>query len=488
VKRSLAVLALLAAWLVPGVASAHPLGNFTVNHYARIEPAGDRVRVVYVLDMAEIPTFQERPRIDPNPEGYATQRAEEIRRNLVLTLNGAATPLVFEQRSLSFPDGAGGLQTLRLEATYSADLRNIDPSSTVDVVFRDDNDPSRIGWREIIARPGAVGTEIQHASVPAQDATNELRKYPEDLLNSPLNVREARLSFVPGTAASRPMLSVSSTGIAVFDKTRSAFAELANGAELTPAFILFAVGIAIVLGAAHALQPGHGKTVVAAYLVGSRGTAKHALFLGGTVTATHTAGVYALGLVTLFLSQYILPERLYPILEIVSGLLVVAIGAWLFGQRLLLALGFRRQHDQGHAHGEERHTHGEERHTDGQEHTHSHGGQAHSHALPERVGWKSLLALGVSGGLLPCPEALMVLLITIAAHRVLFGLLLIVSFSTGLAAVLVGFGLLLVYARGFFTRINVNRGLVPKLLPVGSALVIVIAGGVITAQALPQVL
>jgi ABC-type nickel/cobalt efflux system permease component RcnA len=244
----------------------------------------------------------------------------------------------------------------------------------------------------------------------------------------------------------------------------------------------------MVLGAAHALQPGHGKTVVAAYLVGSRGTAKHALFLGGTVTATHTAGVYALGLVTLFLSQYILPERLYPILEIVSGLLVVAIGAWLFGQRLLLALGFRRQHDQGHAHGEERHTHGEERHTDGQEHTHSHGGQAHSHALPERVGWKSLLALGVSGGLLPCPEALMVLLITIAAHRVLFGLLLIVSFSTGLAAVLVGFGLLLVYARGFFTRINVNRGLVPKLLPVGSALVIVIAGGVITAQALPQVL
>ena len=122
-------------------------------------------------------------------------------------------------------------------------------------------------------------------------------------------------------------------------------------------------------------------------------------------------------------------------------------------------------------------------------HVHSHGGgKAHSHAMPERVGWKSLLALGVSGGLLPCPEALMVLLITIAAHRVLFGLLLIVSFSTGLAAVLVGFGLLLVYARGFFSRVNLNSGLVPKLLPVGSALVIVIAGGVITAQALPQVL
>jgi ABC-type nickel/cobalt efflux system permease component RcnA len=491
-KRLVAAFALLAAWLVPGVASAHPLGNFTVNHYARLEPAGDRVRIVYVLDMAEIPTFQEKPRIDQNPEAYASQRADEIRQNLSLTLNGAVTPLRLDQRSLSFTDGAGGLQTLRLEATYSADLPSIGPRSGVALVLRDDNDPTRIGWREIIARPGADGTEIQQASVPAQDTTKELRQYPSDLLNSPLNVREARLSFIPGAAAARPQLSLSSTGIGVLDKTRSAFAELANGAELTPAFILFAIGVAIVLGAAHALQPGHGKTVVAAYLVGSRGTARHALFLGGTVTATHTAGVYALGLVTLFLSQYILPERLYPILEIASGLLVVAIGGWLFGQRLLAAVGFRRPvaHDHNHGH-DHAHSHdqaeaGHHSHPEGE--AHSHGGKAHSHAVPERVGWKSLLALGVSGGLLPCPEALMVLLITIAAHRVLFGLLLIVSFSTGLAAVLVGFGLLLVYARGFFTKINVNRGLVPKLLPVASALVIVIAGGVITAQALPQVL
>jgi ABC-type nickel/cobalt efflux system permease component RcnA len=499
-KRLVAALAVLAASLVPGVASAHPLGNFTVNHYARVEPAGDRVRIVYVLDMAEIPTFQEKPRIDPNPDAYASQRAEDIRQNLLLTLNGAPAPLRLEQRSLSFPDGAGGLQTLRLEATYSADLRDADPSSTVDLVFRDDNDPTRIGWREIIARPGAAGTEIQQTSVPQQDTTNELRQYPEDLLNSPVTVREARLSFVPGAAAARPPLA--STGVGVLDRTRSALAELANGSELTPAFIVFAMGVAIVLGAAHALQPGHGKTVVAAYLVGSRGTAKHALFLGGTVTATHTAGVYALGLVTLFLSQYILPERLYPILEIASGLLVVVIGLWLFGQRLLAATGVRRP--QAHAH---THDHG---HDDDHDHshaathshadphpaatsgarteTHSHGGKAHSHAMPQRVTWKSLLALGVSGGLLPCPEALMVLLITIAAHRVLFGLLLIVSFSTGLAAVLVGFGLLLVYARGFFSRINLSGGLVPRLLPVVSALVIVIAGGVITAQALPQVL
>ena len=488
--RVAAALALLAALLLPAIASAHPLGNFTVNHYARVEPAGDRVRIVYVLDMAEIPTFQDKPRIDPSPDLYADQRAAEIRQNLRLTLNGAVTPLRLDQRTLSFPDGAGGLPTLRLEATYSADLGNTDPATPVDLVFRDDNDPTRIGWREIIARPGAAGTSIQQSSVPDQDTTNELRRYPDDLLNSPLAVREARLSFVPGVTAPRlsvpstgvgaaaPLLSVPSTGLGVLDQTRSAFADLANGTDLTPGFILFAIGVAIVLGAAHALQPGHGKTVVAAYLVGSRGTARHALVLGGTVTATHTAGVYALGLVTLFLSQYILPERLYPILEIASGLLVVGIGTWLFGKRLLTAIGIRND---SHAH--------DHSHPDVEGHTHSHGGSSHSHAVPERVTWKSLLALGVSGGLLPCPEALMVLLITIAADRVLFGLLLIVSFSTGLAAVLVGFGLLLVFAKGFFRRINLSStALGPRLLPVASALVIVIAGGVITAQALPQVL
>jgi nickel/cobalt exporter len=543
--RFVPAVAVLLAALVPTVASAHPLGNFTVNHYSRLEPTGDRIRVVYVLDMAEIPTFQEKPRIDPNPSAYADQRAEELRQNLHLDLNGQPAQLRLEQRSLTFPEGAGGLSTLRLDAVFSAALQ-ADATAPIDLTFRDDNDPARIGWREIIARPGAAGTEIQHSSVPAADVTDELRQYPADLLTSPLSVREAHLSFVPGAAAASPAMDVSvvpgtnvarpvlpSTGVAMLDRANTALSDLANSGELTPTFILFALGVAIVLGAAHALQPGHGKTIVAAYLVGSRGTAKHALFLGATVTATHTAGVYALGVVTLFLSQYIVPERLYPILEIVSGLLVVGIGAWLFGQRLLAAIGVRgrdghaHSHDHDHDHAEDNanshaeghigvapapaavHSHGggqPHSHADGHAHTHgeshvgvppapaavhSHGGgRPHSHvpSADGPVSWKSLLALGVSGGLLPCPEALMVLLITIAAHRVLFGLLLIVAFSTGLAGVLVAFGLLLVYARGVFGRVNLSSGLVPRLLPVASALVIVIAGGVITAQALPQVL
>jgi nickel/cobalt exporter len=507
VRTFVPAMAVVVAALAPTVASAHPLGNFTVNHYSRLEPTGDRVRVVYVLDMAEIPTFQDKPRIDPDPAAYADQRAEELRENLHLDLNGQPAQLRLDQRALSFPEGAGGLSTLRLEAVFSAALP-AEAASTVDLAYRDDNDLNRIGWREIIARPGAAGTQIQQSSVPAADVTDELRQYPVDLLTTPLSVREAHVSFVPGPAAEEASLAaasaaavrpvVPSTGVALLDRANTAFADLANGGELTPAFILFALGVAVVLGAAHALQPGHGKTVVAAYLVGSRGTARHALFLGATVTATHTAGVYALGVVTLFLSQYVVPERLYPVLEIVSGLLVVGIGAWLFGQRLLTALRLRgsHAHEHTHAHAEhhahgaaEHHAHGDVSLNVAEPHTHG-GGRPHSHAPSGDgpVSWKSLLALGVSGGLLPCPEALMVLLITIAAHRVLFGLLLIVAFSTGLAGILVAFGLLLVYARGLFGRVNVSSGLVPRLLPVASALVIVVAGGVITAQALPQVL
>jgi ABC-type nickel/cobalt efflux system permease component RcnA len=173
-----------------------------------------------------------------------------------------------------------------------------------------------------------------------------------------------------------------------------------------------------------------------------------------------------LGLATIFLSQSVVPERLYPILEVASGGLVLGLGGWLLVKRLLAVVQHRLAHTHGHTH--DHHGHG---------HDHDHG----------PASWKSLLALGVSGGLLPCPEALMVLVITVAAHQALFGLLLIVAFSIGLAGVLVSFGLVLVYARGLFSRLELPSGLVPRILPIGSALIIVVAGGLITAQALPQV-
>ena len=513
VRRGVALFGIFMALLggfIPEVVDAHPLGNFTINHYGRIEPAGNAVQIHYVLDMAEIPTFQDKSKIDPNPEAYADSKANELGRNLHLTLDGKPTALQVLTRTLSFPEGQGGLPTLRLEVLYTAELPS-NAGSSVDLSYRDDNDVDRIGWREIVVRPGTEETQIQQSSVSQLDQSDELRNYPADLLTSPLAVREARITFIRGGVA--PVQTLVIPALAAISHTQTVFAELAT-TDLSLQAVLLALVIAMFFGAQHALQPGHGKTIVAAYLVGSRGTPKHALFLGGTVTATHTAGVYLLGFVTLFLSTYIVPEKLYPVIGVGSGLLVVGMGGWLFLSRVRGVLQHRRgdtsapqAHDHGdgiapihtHSHRDDHastHTH---EHADHHAHSHdhdqpdlahSHGGGVHSHLPPgagaDPITWRSLLALGVAGGALPCPEALVVLLATMALGRVAFGLLLIVAFSIGLAGVLVGFGLLMVYARGWFGRVNFESGLLPRLLSLASALVIVGAGSFITLQAVAQ--
>jgi ABC-type nickel/cobalt efflux system permease component RcnA len=268
------------------------------------------------------------------------------------------------------------------------------------------------------------------------------------------------------------------------------FTELIAMADVSIGAILAAMLIAFVWGAAHAFSPGHGKTILAAYLVGSRATVRHALFLGATTTITHTTGVFALGLVTLFASRYILPEQLFPWLEVISGLLLVALGVSLFVNRLQRAIrpnlaGLDHGHDHSHDHDH----HHDHHHAHGHDHHHPHEHHHHSHLPPGSndapVTWRSLLALGISGGLLPCPSALVVLLSAIALHRVAFGMLLIVAFSIGLAGVLTGIGLLLVYARRLFERLPTDGRLL-RALPVASAAFVTLAGVVIAAGALVQ--
>jgi nickel/cobalt exporter len=232
-------------------------------------------------------------------------------------------------------------------------------------------------------------------------------------------------------------------------------------------------------GALHALSPGHGKAMVAAYLVGTRGTPRHAVALGATVTVTHTIGVFALGAVALLLSQYILPETLYPWLNLASGALVLVVGAGVLRSRVRWARVRREtaRHDHHHEH-DHAHDHGL---------VHSHGGGApHSHTPPERISWRGLVAMGASAGLIPCPSALVVLLGAIAQGEIALGMLLIVAFSAGLAATLTALGLAVVFAGKALSRLPVP-GRLTLALPTVSALLIVVVGIVLTVQAVPQV-
>jgi nickel/cobalt transporter (NicO) family protein len=434
-KRLAVLVVVAAALLAPAAAAAHPLGNFTINRFSRVEVSGHRVYVRYVLDLAEIPTFQ---------AGHIDARAyaRRIARNAQLVVNGKTARLVPLGTALAHPPGAAGLRTTRLEVILAGPAL----SGKVSVSYQDNNYKDRIGWKEIVIGPKAHST------------SDELRAYPKNLLQSPLDITSVRTQLAPTSGLDVPPTLSSGKTLEAPDRVADAgFSSLIGRDHLSVFVILASLAAAFFWGMAHALSPGHGKTIVAAYLVGQRGTPWHAAALGAIVTATHTIGVFALGLVTLALSAFIVPEQLYPWLNLVSGVLVVAIGATVFRSR------FRHR---GHTHDH-----------------HSHSSGPGSETGPSR---RSLVAVGITGGLLPCPSALVVLLAAISLHRVAFGMLLIVAFSAGLALSITGIGLVAVYAKQIFKRASFEGRLV-RLLPAASALVILAAGLAMTVRALPKV-
>jgi ABC-type nickel/cobalt efflux system permease component RcnA len=435
-KRFAFLIAVAAALALPALASAHPLGNFTINRFSRVEVSGPRLYVRYVLDMAEIPTFQ---------AGHIDMHAyaKRIARNAHLVVGGRTAKLVPERVALAHPLGAGGLHTTRLEVVLAGPIL----SRRVSVAYHDNNYTNRIGWKEIV-----VGTDTPSTS-------HELRAYPKNLLQSPLDTTSVTAELAPGGGSDVVPALSSGKSLEAPDRVADAgFASLVGRSHLGVLVILASLAAALFWGAAHALSPGHGKTIVTAYLVGQRGTPRHAALLGLIVTITHTIGVFALGAVTLALSQFIVPERLYPWLNLASGVLVVGIGGSVFWARW--------RHRQAHAH------------------SHHH----HHHAPDPASGpsLRSLLAVGVSGGLLPCPSALVVLLAAISLHRVAFGLVLILAFSAGLALSITGIGLVAVLARRTFRRLSFD-GRLMRLLPAASALVILAAGLAMTVRAVPKV-
>ena len=444
-RRTLLPLALLALGVlaVPAIAAAHPLGNFSVNRLDVVRVSRDDVRVTWILDRAEIPTFQLRGR---SRGALLADARAVVRRGVRLQIAGRTVPLRPNGPGrLAFRPGQGGLPTTRI----ALELRAAAPGARR-VALRDTTYADRVGWHAIVVRPGR-GTAVR-SSVPSDDPTGGLRAYPRALLSSPPDERSATLLVRPGDGT---VLAPRSDGSGLRTTTArggsDGFAELLADAAAGRGVLVLLLLAAAGWGALHALSPGHGKGMVAAYLVGARGTAGDAVLLGLTVTVTHTAGVFALGLVTLGLSAWILPEDLYPWLTLTSGVLVVLVGAGVLRRHLRAR---RHERDHGHHH--------------------------HHHHAPTRRG---LLALGASAGIIPCPSALVVLLGAIAQHELALGLLLIVAFSAGLAATLTALGLLVVWARRLAAPPRLARTL--ALAPAASSMVIIAFGCVLAARALP---
>ena len=539
---------------------AHPMGNFSVNHYSRITLTSEGVEIRYILDLAEIPTYQEMQQDnivaktdDPKVLAFVATQGEQLGRGLNLTLDGKPMSLHLISQDAIFPPGAGGLPTMKMGFTYRSAHWTAAKGAATNLYFEDRNFAGHAGWKEIVvtAPPGMLTS----TSAPSEDRSAELTNYPTDLLNSPPQSLNASVQFtlpaplatLTEAAAGRPQAhtvahpahaakSTSSGSSAGQEKSvvpavafspapasprvigastatknqevaatraaplstpvpavptmhltankqgtsRSAFTELITSGRLDLWFLLTAAMIAFGLGALHALEPGHGKTIVAAYLVGSRGTTRHAALLGIIVTASHTAGVFALGAITLYASRYIVPERLYPWLGVFSGLTIAGLGGYIFLRRWT-----------GHV--------GDHTHSSGKSHGHWFSAKKELSSKPDSsaplramqdrgavksVSLSQLFILGITGGIIPCPAALVVLLSALAFHRVGLGLFLIIAFSLGLAAVLIGFGMLMVYAGQFMTRLKVDGLITTRWMPVASAAFMAILGLGITVQAL----
>jgi nickel/cobalt transporter (NicO) family protein len=510
-------------------ARAHPLGNFTINRFSEIRAGLEQVAVLYVVDMAEIPTFQERARIDLNRDGeadaaeldaYARSVTPRLSRSLSLRSAGEVLPLRVEGSKAELRPGQGGLEVLRIELRLRADL----PIERMTLEYRDRNFSGRLGWKEIVAR-GIGGQGLERASVPSVSVSDRLTSYPKDLLSSPLSVTEARVVLAPDAPAIRDRAQ-SEVPEAPIDFVGGWFSSLIER-ELSLGFAFAAVGLALAAGALHALGPGHGKTIMAAYLVGADGRVRHAVMIGIAVSLMHTTSVIGLGLVTLWASSLLPPETVFPWLSLVSGLVVLALGLWLLVTRLRApARSPQHSHSEGRSHSHEHGPPFDHSHEHGPpfDHSHEHGPpfdhsdehelvarssqdgshgalqggrtgvgvvertaaeHGHSHAPPPGASpfsGRGLAAVALSGGLLPSPSALVVLLGAMALHRVAFGLVLVAAFSIGLAATLAGVGVVVLQARAAAARrLGTRAG---TLIPIGSASLIVAVGTFLTTRAL----
>jgi ABC-type nickel/cobalt efflux system permease component RcnA len=472
------------------ILTAHPMGNFSVSHFTRFDVQKKSVSVTYVLDLAEIPTYQLMRdwNLDPSADAKIPQstlnekaatQAQEWIKQLDFTSNGEPIHPTLLSTKIKLSEGAGGMQVSRIESSLRLD--NVQGKLS----FEDRNYPDRAGWKEIVIA-SSDSTPIIQASQSGTDLSKALTEYPPDPLLAPPQDLRASIEWhveapvivtkvvpipqpvAPITQAATPVPSATPKPVAGEVTRGDYLSRMLSQKDIPFNVMLIGIAVAFAFGALHAKSPGHGKTMVAAYLVGSRGTMKQAAFLGGMVTLTHTISVFILGIVTLVFAKYLAPEKLVTWLGVASGISIVLIGASLFYKRLRTL-----NHAKAHAHHHHHH------------HDHDHGPNGHTHVPEGEVSLKSLIALGASGGMVPCPSALVLLLIAISLGHVGLGLLLLVSFSLGLAGVLMAIGMLVIYAKQYLPDpVKTSQHPAFRLIPVLSAFVIVCIGLVMTGVSL----
>lgn len=476
----------ILVWLTLGVlpASAHPLGNFTINHLTKLSFGQSRVDARYVLDMAEIPTYQvtrslsDRPLTSEQLVAWSRSEASLVAGQLALQVAGKDVPLTVVATRARTRPGAGGLPTLYLVV----DLRGpLAPAATAARTFayRDDTFPNRLGWHDV-------------AVAPATEPTRELQTYPSALLGSPRAVTAVAGTLGPGRHIA--VRAITEDAAAQAGPPASAVRSnqlsdmLARGTG-DWSFVLVTFLVAIALGALHALEPGHGKTLLAISLVGARATVKQAAILASALTVAHTIGVLALGVAINLFKGYFVPEAIYPWITLLSGIVIAVIGARAVRRQMRVRAAVATHlHDNAHDHVHD-HAHGPE-HT--HDHAHAHGDldeQAHAraHAIPGTapLTFGGTVWAAMSGGVAPCPAALVVLLAAIALNQVAYGIFVIVAFSFGLAATLTGLGIAVVRGASWLQgRPQFERFV--RFGPLVSAVVISTIGAIMVGQGFAQ--
>jgi ABC-type nickel/cobalt efflux system permease component RcnA len=465
----------MASLALAATALGHPLGNYTVNRAVAVTLSADGIAVRYVVDMAEIPAFAALQAIDADADGtteaiegraWTEATCEAAAAALTVTVDGRRLAVARAGKgALAFPAGAGGLETLRLECPLVAAWTPAAGEHAIAVVDRTDD--GHIGWREVTIV--AAGWTLLSSTVPAVSPSDQLTAYPADSLAAPPEITSAMASFRVHDASVAPVDADNAAAGPRFTSEDPLAALIAGDVSLPVALV--AILIAGGLGAAHALSPGHGKTLVAAYLLGSGGTLRQAAGLGITVAVTHTLGVFALGAATLAAGQLLVPERVVAWLSVASGALVALLGIGLVWRALRSARTHGRSVEHAHPH----------------PHRHGDTGEPSS---PVRL--RSILALGLAGGMVPSASALIVLLAAVGTGRLLFGIGLIAAFGVGMAIVLAGLAAVTTMARraivapaGIASWPLARRA--TRLLPVLSGVAVLVIGSVVTLTALGRV-